>query len=463
MRLIQLFAAMQFELTREYIENLKDAIAEGRDRFLTRELSELHPADIAEIFDQLKAADTHYIFRLIPGEKAADVLIELEEDVREKLLATLTSQEIADQVITNIDSDDAADVINELPQNKQIEVIAHLTDLEQAQDIRDLLKYDEDSAGGLMAKELVKVRSTWTIARSIREMRKQAEDIDEVYTIYVVDDEERLIGTLSLKKLLFSSSSIKSLISDIYTDNQPHYIYADAEEEEVANIMDKYDLIELPVVDLDMKLLGRITIDDVVDFIKEEAEKDYQLASGISERVETSDKSLIMVRARLPWLIIGLVGGVLIAQVIGIFEAQLEQVGALMLFIPLIAAMAGNVGVQSSAIVVQGLASNNFEAGTIFSRLLKELWVAVINGLICGTLILVYNLIFSDSLALSYTVGISLFTVIIFASLFGTIIPLFLNKIKIDPALATGPFITTANDLIGLTIYFSFAKMFFHL
>jgi len=314
-----------------------------------------------------------------------------------------------------------------------------------------------------MAKELVKVKRNWTIARSIREMRKQAEGVNQVYTIYVVDDNDRLVGKLSLKKLLFSSSSIKTLISDIYTEEELNFVTPDENGEDCAKLMEKYDLVALPVVDEDMTLLGRITIDDVVDLIKEEAERDYQLASGISESVESDDTVWVLTRARLPWLLIGLLGGVLVAQVIGIFEVQLAKVAALMLFVPLIAAMGGNVGVQSSAIVVQGLANKSLDTSGIFVKLFKELAVASLNGLICGGVIFLYGVLFLDSMALSYTVGTALFAVIIIAAIFGTIVPLLLDKVKIDPALATGPFITTMNDIIGLSVYFLFAKLFFQI
>jgi len=452
---------MQFELTREYLDSLRDAIDEGRDSYIQQEFEDLHPADIAEIFEQLKTAEASYVFKLLDSETSAEVMIELDEDDREKLLSTLTSREIAEQVIDHIDSDDAADVLSELNEEKQAEVLSHLTDEDQKTDISDLLRYDEDSAGGLMGTELVKVKSSWTIARGIREMRKQAEGVDQVYTIYVVDDEDRLVGVLPLKKLLFSSSSIKTKISEIFEEVTLNYVHPETEGEECSKIMEKYDLVALPVVDHEMHLLGRITIDDVVDFMKEEAERDYQLASGISESVEIDDTVWRLTRARLPWLLIGLFGGVLVAQVIGVFEVQLEKVAALMLFVPLIAAMGGNVGVQSSAIVVQGLANKSFSSSNIFQRMLKELGVSIINGLICGAVILLYGVVFTNSLPLSYTVGVSLFAVIIVAAMFGTLVPLALDKLKIDPALATGPFITTMNDIIGLSVYFLFAKLFF--
>lgn len=453
---------MLFEITREYIDSIKEAIADGRDSFLQGLFVEMHPADISEIFEHLRASEANYIFKILEKEQAAEVMIELNEDAREKLLATLTSQEIAEQVIDNIDTDDAVDVISELPENKKEEVIAHITDEEQKSDIRDLLRYSENTAGGLMATELVKVHADWTIARAIREMRKQAESVDEVYSIYVVDREEKLIGTLSLKRLLFSSSSIKTPISEIIDEQQPHYVFADVPGEEAAQRMEKYDLVALPVLDHEMRLLGRITIDDVVDLIREVAERDYQRASGISETVEYTDNVWMLTRARLPWLLIGMLGGILVAQVLGFFEEEVAAIGSLVLFMPLIGAMGGNAGVQSSAIVVQSLANKSFKKGNISRKLLKELGVALINGITCGGIIMLYSIIFANSMALSYTVGTALFTVILVASVFGTAVPLLLDKLNIDPAVATGPFITTTNDLIGMTVYFSIAQFYFN-
>ncbi len=444
---------MQFELTKQFLEELREAIAYGKDSFIPEHITELHPADIAEILDEVTMQEAQYIYKFLEEEKAADVMVHLEEDVREKFLESLTSKEIAEQVIENIDSDDAADVIAELPDEKKEEVISHLEDEEQASDIVDLLTYDEDSAGGLMGKELVKVNENWTVATAIREMRSQAEDVDQVYTIYVVDDKDTLLGRLSIKNLLFASSSSRSLIKDLFTD-KVRSVTVEQTSEEVANLMEKYDLVVLPVVDEEQRLLGRITIDDVVDVIKEEAEKDYQMASGISEKVESSDKVWRLSRARLPWLLIGLIGGILGAQVIGLYENEIQIYPEMAFFIPLIAAMGGNVGVQSSAIIVQGLANNSLGVQSIGNKLLKELGVAMVNGIICSIIILVYNIFTAQPLNLGLTVSISLFSVIIFAGLFGTFVPLVLNKYKVDPALATGPFITTMNDVFGLLLYF---------
>ncbi len=444
----------QFELSREFLEILEEAIDAGNDETIKELVAELHAADIAEIFDELDKDQNNFIFPLLDTEKSADVLIELEEDVRERLLKTLPSEDIADK-LEEMDSDDAADVIGELSDETREEVLSHIDDIDQAGDIVDLLNYDEESAGGLMAKELVAVKTNWNILTCIKEIRKQAAEIDEIYKIYVVDEGNILKGILSIKKLLLiptSDNISKHYNPDIIS------VRTDTPSEEVVNIMDKYDLVVLPVVDSIGRLMGRITIDDVVDVIREEAEKDYQMVSGITEDVEPFDKVWNHTRARLPWLLIGLFGGIFSAYVIKSHEASLSVFPAMFFFMPLIAAMAGNVGVQSSSIIVQGIANNTIGLESAAMKLWKELSVAFVNGIICSIVIFLYNFIFSDSFALTITVSVSLFSVILFASLFGTFVPLALNKLKIDPALATGPFITTVNDILGLVMYLYLGK-----
>jgi magnesium transporter len=348
-------------------------------------------------------------------------------------------------------------MIAELPTEKREEVIALLEDQEQASDIIDLLNYEEGTAGSLMAKELMKVNLNWTISNCIRELRKQAVDVDNVYTIYVVDNQDLLLGRLSLRKLLFNASSTRALVSDIYEKDQKlATVNPDVEEQDVVRMMEKYDLVTIPVVNDAGILLGRITIDDVVDVIMEEAEKDYQLASGIAEDVESKDNIWTLTRARLPWLLIGLAGGLAGAKVIGVFNIAENPMMAL--FIPLIAAMGGNVGVQSAAIVVQGLANQSLKNEKMSAKLLKEFGVGALNGLICSIILLGASFVLGFGTSLCFTVSIALIAVIIFAALFGTFIPLILDKYKIDPALATGPFITTANDIVGLIIYFTVAQ-----
>ena len=449
---------MKFELTKEFLQEIIDKIDRQEFELLKNELSELHNVDIAELIEELDDKYGKILFELFEDETSAEILVELDEESREVVLEDLSSQEIAEDLIENLDSDDAADIIADLPSEKKVEVLSHIEDIEHASDIVDLLSYPENTAGGLMAKELIKVNEKWAVLRCVREMRKQAEEVDKVYTIYVVDDDDVLLGTLSLKKLLLSTE--KTFIKNIYNE-KVFSVKANSDDEEVANIMEKYDLIVLPVVDDLNRLIGRITIDDVVDVMKEEAMEDYNKASGISEQVDSSDNILTLTRARLPWLLIGLMGGIMGAEVIGIFD--IENNIELAFFTPLIAAMGGNVGVQSAAIIVQGLASNNLGMDSLAQRLIKELGVALLNGIICSGLIMIITSLIGYPNSISFTVSISLMAVIIFAALFGTFIPLVLDKYKIDPALATGPFITTMNDVLGLFIYFMIGKLFLNL
>lgn len=445
---------MKFELSKEYIEHIQSLIEEQNATKLSEEFSEIHAADIAEVYEELEIEQAYYLHEIIEDEKGADILMELEDDLRELLIEKLSPEEIATEVLDNLESDDAADIVSELPQDVKEEVLSHIEDVEHASDIADLLKYPEDTAGGLMAKELIKVNKNWTVMRCVREMRKQAENVSFVYTIYVVDDNDILLGTLSLKKLLLTDA--KKVISEIYKEDII-MINANEDNEEVGNIMNKYDLIVLPVVNDLGQLIGRITVDDVMEVIKEEAEKDYQMASGISEDVESNDSVWTLTRARLPWLLIGMLGGLLGAKVIGIFD--IEKNYQMAFFIPLIAAMGGNVGVQSAAIVVQGLAGGSIEFNGTFKRLMKELGVALVNGVICSSIIYLATFLLGYGIWLSATVSIALLAVVVFAALFGTFVPLTLDKYKIDPALATGPFITTVNDVLGLFIYFLIGQL----
>lgn len=450
---------MRFELTKEYLELLRGAIERENLAWLKQNVFELHDADIADVIDELSPEDASFLFRLLGKNTQGEVLIELEEDVREELLKTFSAKEIASQIET-LDSDDATDIIAELDANQLEEVISHISDTEAAEEIVDLLNYQEDSAGGLMQKEFIKARMDWPVNRCVIELRRQAEEVEKVFTIYVVDDEDKLVGFLSLKRLLFASPSTK--IGDLYQSKNMIVVKTGDDQEDVAKVMEKYDLVSVPVVDLQGKLVGRITIDDIVDVIKEEADKDFQMASGISESVEFSASVWRTSRARMPWLLIGLIGGVLGAQVIAGFEGGISEVPALAFFIPLITAMAGNVGVQSSAIVVQSLAKGADQFDSILKKITKETSVAVLNGIILS--IIIYGIAYVlENGTLGLVVSLSLFTVIIFAAIFGTLIPLLLDRYKIDPALATGPFITTINDVLGLFIYLSIGILFYGL
>ncbi len=444
-----------FKLTDELIEQIEMLIAEKRNRELETLLGDLHYADIAEIIHELNTDEAIYIIRLIDTDKTADVITELDEEFRDKILDKLSAKEIADELI-ELDTDDAVDIISELPENRKTEVISYIEDVEHARDIVDLLRYDEDTAGGLMAKELVKVNENWNVLKCVKEMREQAEFVKRVHSIYVVDDNDVLKGRLSLKDLL--TTSTRSNVKDIYIP-KVDYVYVTDTAEDVARIMSKYDLEAIPVVDEMKRLVGRITIDDIVDVIKEEAEKDYQLAAGITDDVEADDNIWKLTKARLPWLLIGMFGGLGAASIINGFQDAMNTYPILLIFIPLIQATAGNVGVQSSAIVVQGLANNTIDS-QVWGRLLKEFLLGLINGLaIAAIVIFVSHFAFQADYIISVTVAVALVTVIVNAAIIGTFIPIFLHKRGIDPAVATGPFITTSNDVLGILIYFSIAKI----
>ena len=444
-----------FQLSEELLERVISDIASENDKALQTLFKEYHYADLAEIFDALQIEQAVYLFKLIDSEKTADMLTELDEDVRESILDALSSEEIATE-INELDTDDAVDIVAELPMEIRKEVIDQISDTEHADDIRELLTYDENSAGGLMAKELVRVNHNWTVTRCVREMRIQAQEVTRVHSIYVVDDDNVLLGRLSLKDLLTANE--KSKIASIYIP-KVDYVQVDIDGEEVAKIMSKYDLEAIPVVNENKQLVGRITIDDIVDLIKDEAEKDYQLAAGISSDVEADDSILQLTKARLPWLVLGLIGGLGSVFILEGFESFMNHPSykALFFFTPLIAAMAGNVGVQSSAIIVQGLA-NDVVKGSLLNRLLKEVGLGLINGGALALLVILFGVVTQQPADVSLTIALSMLCVIIVSALIGTFVPIILNRRGIDPAIATGPFITTSNDIFGIFLFFYIAK-----
>ena len=445
---------MSFEITSELLANITSFIEVSNDKAIVALFEEMHYADIAEILDELSFDNVVYIIKLLDSEKTSAVLMELDEDIREKTLQNLSAKEIAEEV-EELDSDDAADIIGELSEERQEAVLSKIEDEEHVKEIEELLAYDEDSAGGLMAKELVKVNENWTVLKCVREMRTQAEEVTRVHSIYVVDDNDKLKGRLSLKDLLITST--KTAISEVYIP-KVDFVNVHDNLDEVSNKMRKYDLEAIPVIDNNGVLLGRITIDDIVDVIKEEADKDYQLAAGLTQDVEADDSILQLTKARLPWLFLGLLGGVGAFLIMVMFENTFDENAVLFFFTPLIAAMAGNVGVQSSAIIVQGLANDDVK-GSINSRLVKEMLLAALNGVVLALFLFVFVWFYEGKINTALAISVSLVAVIIVAGLIGTFVPLFLNKRGIDPAIATGPFITTSNDIFGILIYFMIAKL----
>ena len=445
-----------FELSKEIIQEIGQLISSKKNKDIKKIVDEIHYADLAEIINELEFEQRIYLIKLIDSDKTSDVLTEVDEDVRDKILETLSVKEIAGE-IKELDSDDAVDILSDLPDEKQEKVISFIKDESKTENIRELLNYEEDTAGGLMAKELISVSENWSVLKCLREIRKQAKDITRVHSIYVLNRKKVLIGRLSLKDLITSPS--KSKIQEIYIP-KVDYVYVNDSADEVAKLMSKYDLEAIPVVNNKIELLGRITIDDIVDFIKDEAEEDYRLAAGIFNDVEADDSIFELTKARLPWLILGLFGGLGSVFILESFESIMatKELRALFFYTPLIAAMAGNVGVQSSAIVVQGLA-NDVIKGSLISRLLKEIGLTMINGLILSLILVVFGLIINQPFDMSIAISSSMILVIIVAALIGTSVPIILDKFGIDPAIATGPFITTGNDVIGILLFFYIAKI----
>ena len=445
----------QFKVNNELINKIKKLIKGNDNEKLIMNLNELHYADLAEIFELLEINEVVFLVKIFDKQRIADALAEIDEDLRELILENLSAKEIAEK-IEELDTDDATDVISELPEEIQERVFSQIKDSELTDDIKELLKYNENTAGGLMAKELVKVSENLSIVKCIDEIRKQAKNVTRVHSIYVVDSKNRLKGRLSLKDVVTANS--KSKVKDIFIP-KVDYVTADQEGEDVAKIMSKYDLEAIPVTNIRKTLLGRITIDDIVDLIKDEAEKDYQLAAGISSEVEVNDSLFQLSKARLPWLFLGLLGGLGSVFILKDFEQIMSQpdLRSLFFYTPLIAAMAGNVGVQSSAIIVQGLA-NDLVKGSLLNRLLKEVSLSLINGLALSVILVIFGQIVNQDLFMSLTIAGSMMGVIIIAALVGTFVPIILDKQGIDPAIATGPFITTANDIFGIFLFFYIAQ-----
>lgn len=446
------------EFTDQYIEEMRDIICRHDEAAARAELEQMHPADIAELYQELDLEEAEFLYNLLDEDTRADVLMELDEEDRRKLLSNMPAKEIATQVIDHLDTDEAVDLIQELDEDDRDEILSHINDVEQAGDIIDLLKYDEDTAGGLMGTEMIVVNENWSMPECIKQMRMQAEDMDEIYYVYVVDNDDRLKGILPLKTLIThpSVSKIKHIM-----ECEPVSVKTDTPIDDVALDFEKYDLVAMPVVDSIGRLVGRITVDDVMDQVRESSERDYQLASGLSSDVDASDSILAQTKARIPWLLIGIVSGILASLILTGFEAQLQAVTTLAIFIPIIGGTGGNVGVQASAIVVQGLANGTLDIKEFAKQLWKEVRVGLLNATIISGVIFVYNLIMiPHDFAVTLSVAVSLFIVVMFATLLGTIVPLTLEKLKINPALATGPFIQISNDIVGLVIYVFISSWF---
>jgi magnesium transporter len=440
---------VEFELTKEFRNRFQEALDNRDAGFIRETLNGIQPADITALLYEFTSEESKYVMDLLPIEIQAQILNDLDGATRHSFLKVYAPAEIV-TFLNQLASDDAADILHELPIKEREQVLSGL-DNELRTQVTELLRYEENVAGGLMAKELIKARVHWTVVQCVDEIRKQAENVSKFYAVYVVDDEDKLIGRAALQDLIISDA--RTIVGDI-CDRDIVAVQTYQEDSEVAEVMKKYDLESIPVVNVHQQLVGRITIDDIVDVITEHADEERQLMTGISEDVEEDDTVWRNTRARLPWLLIGIVGGLMNAKFMGLFEAELARITAIAFFTPLIQATGGNVGIQSSSLVVQSLANPGYVDEGLWNRLVKVFFVAMLNGVFLSLLVLGANIILFSEYELSLVVAIALFSVVVFASFIGTVTPLLLNHFGFNPALAAGPFITTINDLLGLTVYF---------
>lgn len=446
---------MPVEVTKDYIQQIEQAIEQQDTAFIRSTMGDMYPADITTVLYELNTEQSKYVLDLLDPEVGAEILSGLDSDIRNNFLKSFTTEEVA-RYVNLMESDDAVDILNEQKVQNREEIISLLDNEEKAADIIDLLHYEEDSAGGLMAKEFIQVNVNWQVRQCIEEIRRQAENVEKIYTIYAVDDKEKLVGRIGMKTLILSNDDtpIRELIDEDIISIETY-----KKDTEVVDVMQKYDLEAIPVVNSQGKLMGRITIDDVVDVIQEQAETSIQLMSGITEDVEEDDSIFRLTRARLPWLIIAMIGGLIGARFISIFETEISVIPAMAMFTPLITATGGNVGIQSSSLIIQTLASKTIIFDNLTQRILKVMLVAIVNALVISSLVMGFNLMFDLDTRLSIVVSIALFSVVMLSSLMGTITPMLLDRFGINPAVAAGPFITTANDLLGLAVYFLVAHL----
>jgi magnesium transporter len=438
----------------DVLDELQALTRERNAGGLSNILADLHPVDIAAVLNRFQHDDREYIFSILPGETASEVLAHLDEVKQERLLKNEEPERIV-EILENLDSDDAADIVGELPDNVRRKVLAGASE-ELAEDLRELLVYDEDTAGGLMALELIKLKADQAVIEAIQEIRSERDKVDDIYVIYVVDAFNKLVGYVTLTNLVLANPD--DILADIMRADIVA-VQTDTDQEEVAAIAKKYDLVSVPVVDRNYHLVGRITIDDIIDVLEDEASEDFNRMAGLTEDSSHEESVWRSTFTRLPWLTVGLSGGILAAFILSYFEASLAHVVALSFFIPVIMAMGGNSGIQSSSIVVRGLATGDINLRDAGRRVIRESASALVNGLINGILLGLLVTFWLDSPELGLAIGLTLNLIIIQAGIFGTIIPFTLKRLSIDPAIATGPFITTINDILGLLLYLTIVSL----
>ena len=430
------------------IEEVKHFAEQGNRQGLGKLIDDMRAADLADLIEHLDREERLFIFNLLEPDGAGEVLVEIETPVQERILKDLDNQAIT-EIVQGLDSDDAADLVGDLPDDRAREIIERVGD-EVSEELEKLLPYPEDTAGGIMALEFVAVKADTSVKDAIDTIREKREEVENLYYIWVVDDLGKLVGVISLKDLVLEPTDQK--ISDILNP-EVISVHVDTDQEEVARLVKKYDLVAIPVVGDDHQLVGRITHDDIIDVIEEEADEDISLMAGVIDQEIAEESTLKISRARLPWLIAGLFGGIIAAAVINKFESSLEKVLALSFFFPVIMAMGGSTGTQAATIVVRGLATGDISLMNIGKRLWMEMRVSLVNALVCGFLLALIVGTWVSDYGLGSVVGLALVLIIVNAGVIGSAVPMALKKWNIDPALATGPFVTTSNDILSLLIY----------
>jgi magnesium transporter len=437
------------------IEEVKHFAEQGNRKGLKKLIDDMRAADLADLIEHLDPEERLFIFNLLEPDGAGDVLVEIETPVQERILKDLDNQAIT-EIVEGLDSDDAADLVGDLPDDRAREIIEGVGD-EVSEELEKLLTYPEDTAGGIMALEFVAVKAGASVKDAIDTIREKREEVENLYYIWVVDDLGKLVGVISLKDLVLEPTDRK--IGDIMNP-EVNSVYVDTDQEEVARLFKKYDLVAIPVVGNDHRLVGRITHDDIIDVIEEEADEDISLMAGVFDQEITEESTLKISRARLPWLIAGLFGGIIAAAVINQFESSLEKVIALSFFFPVIMAMGGSTGTQAATIVVRGLATGDIGLMNVGKRLWMEMRVSLVNALVCGILLALIVGTWVSDYGLGFVVGLALVLIIVNAGVIGSAVPMVLNKWNVDPALAAGPFVTTSNDILSLLIYLGLVTIY---
>jgi magnesium transporter len=447
-------------LSEKLIDDVKNSIKGEKRQFLMKLIDALRPADLADLIEHLDSQERLHIFDILEPKGAGDVLVEIEAPVQESILGELDNQAIS-EIVQELDSDDAADLVGDLPEDRAKEIIDTLEE-ETSRELEKLLPYPEDTAGGIMALEFVAAKADATVQEAIDTIREKREEVENIYYLFVVDDFDRLVGVVSLKDLVLESPErkVRDIMNPEVMNPEVISVNVNIDQEEVYHLVKKYDLVTIPVVDEQNRLTGRITHDDIIDVIEEEADEDMALMAGVIRQEIAEESSLKISRARLPWLVVGLFGGILAAAVINQFESSLERILALSFFFPVIMAMGGNTGTQAATVAVRGLATGDISLVNIGKRLWVEMKVALFNGVICGILLGVIVGLWLSDYGLGSIVALSLVLIILNSGFIGAAVPLVLKRLNIDPALATGPFVTTSNDILSLLIYLGLVTFF---